>query len=318
LRVSRDGRLLLYEIKQGGERTGTFALLDICSGTTLPDALPRGYLRGFAFAPDGNGFYYVHEPTDSKRPFYRAAFRHVMGTVPDQDEAIFCAGEGENTRLCLISEGNRLGFLVCRFASKTRTDLYVRTLEKEGSTQTFVASADCILSPLLVSERILALTDRDAPNLRVVELRLGGRKETEWVEIVPESEARINQWLVIRDRIFVSYVRESGTQVCIFDFSGRKTGEVPLPQDQAFAFSAAPRRATSCSSKRNPSRNPSGFGGTARPPVRQQPGPKGSFPSTRRIAFIPKFPTHRKTTCKFPCTSSDGAMLWKAVATRQS
>src|ERR1700676_1742290 len=29
LLVSPDGRLLLYEIKEGGERTGTFALLDI-------------------------------------------------------------------------------------------------------------------------------------------------------------------------------------------------------------------------------------------------------------------------------------------------
>ena len=233
LRVSPDGRLLLYEVKQGGERTGTFALLDVETRTTLADALPRGYLRGFAFAPDGKGFYYAHEPLDAKRPFYRAVYRHVLGTSPNQDEEIFCAGDGEKIRLCLVSEGNCLGFLVYRFASKTRTEFYLRTFEKERWTQTFVASADCVLNPLLVSGRILALTDRDAPNLRIVELRLGGKKETEWIELVPESDARINQWLVVGERIFVSYVRESGAQVCIFDFSGKKTGEVPLPQDQS-------------------------------------------------------------------------------------
>ena len=236
LRVSPDGRLLLYEIKQGGERTGTFALLEIETRTMLADVLPRGYLRGFAFAPDGNSFCYVHEPVDSNRPFYRAAYRHVLGASSDQDEEIFCAGDSEKIRLSLVSDGNRLGFLVYRFASKTRTEFYLRTFEKERSTQTFVASADWILSPLLVSGRILALTDRDAPNLRVVELRLCGKKETEWVEIVPESEARINQWLVAKDQIFVSYVRESGTKVCIFDFAGRKTGEVPLPQDHSIRF----------------------------------------------------------------------------------
>jgi prolyl oligopeptidase len=95
---------------------------------------------------------------------------------------------------------------------------------------------DCILNPQLVSGRILALTDRDAPNLRIVELQLCGKKETEWVEIVPESDARINQWTVVRDRIFVAYVRESATQVCIFDFSGKKAGEVPLPQNQTIRF----------------------------------------------------------------------------------
>jgi prolyl oligopeptidase len=172
---------------------------------------------------------------DSKRPFYRAAYRHVLGTSAANDEEIFCPGESEYIRLCLVSEGNRLGFLVYRFAKKMRTEFYLRTFEK-GSTQSFVASADSILSPLLTPGKILALTDRNAPNFRIVELRLCGKRETEWVEIVPENEARINQWLVIGDRIFVSYVRELGTEVCIFDFSGKKTGEVPLPQDQSIRF----------------------------------------------------------------------------------
>src|ERR1700730_17013419 len=52
LRVSSDGRLLLYEVKEGGERTGTFELLEIETRKRLSDLLPRGYLRGFAFAPD--------------------------------------------------------------------------------------------------------------------------------------------------------------------------------------------------------------------------------------------------------------------------
>jgi prolyl oligopeptidase len=233
LRVSPDGRLLLYEIKQGGERTGAFALLDIESRTTLADVLRRGYLRGFAFAPDGKSFYYVHEPVDTKRPFYRAVYRHMLGTGPDQDEEVFCAGDSEKIRLCLISEGNRLGFVVYRFAKKTRTELYVRTLENGGSRQSFVASADCVLGPLLIPGKILALTDRNAPNLRIVELRLCGKKETEWVEIVPESNARINQWLVAAGRIFVSYIRQSRTHMSMFDFSGEKTGELPVPEDHS-------------------------------------------------------------------------------------
>jgi prolyl oligopeptidase len=60
LRVSPDGRLLLYEVKEGGERTGTFELLEIATRKRLPDFLPHGYLRGFAFAQDGKSFYYSH------------------------------------------------------------------------------------------------------------------------------------------------------------------------------------------------------------------------------------------------------------------
>jgi prolyl oligopeptidase len=236
LRISPDGRLLLYEIKQGGERTGTFALLNIETRTTLADVLPRGYLRGFAFALDGNSFYYVHEPVDSKRPFYRAVHRHVFGTGQDHDEEIFCAGDSEKTRLCLISEGNRLGFLVYKSFAKTRTEFYLRTLHSGGSTQTFVAATNYVLCPLLVPGKLLALTDRNAANFRIVELRVSKKKETEWDEIVPESDARINQWVVAGDHIFVSYIRQRRTEVSIFDFSGKKIGELTVPQDHSVRF----------------------------------------------------------------------------------
>src|SRR3984893_10784416 len=98
LRISPDGRLLLYEVKEGGERTGTFELLDIDTRKRLSDFLPRGYLRGFAFAPDGKCFYYVHEAVDAKRPFYRGAYHHVLGVPIGEDQEIFFAGEDVKIR----------------------------------------------------------------------------------------------------------------------------------------------------------------------------------------------------------------------------
>src|SRR5229473_3533757 len=129
LRVSPDGRLLLYEVKEGGERTGTFELLEIETRKHLPDLLPRGYLRGFAFAPDSRSFYYVHEALDAKRPFYRAAYEHVLGTSPDEDHEIFFAGEDEKIRLSLTSDKKRLAFFVYRFLEKTLTDIYLQPFD---------------------------------------------------------------------------------------------------------------------------------------------------------------------------------------------
>ena len=102
LRISPDGRLLLYEIKQGGERTGTFELLDIQRGEALPDALSRGYVRGFAFAPDSKSFYYVHEAVAGSRPHYRAAYHHVLGQGFADDQQIFFAGESDKLRLRIV------------------------------------------------------------------------------------------------------------------------------------------------------------------------------------------------------------------------
>ena len=118
MRVSPDGRFLLYEVKKGGERTGTFELLEIATRKRLRDSLPRGYLRGFAFAPDSKSFYYVHEALVAKRPFYRAAYHHVLGTPPSEDQEIFFAGEDDKIRLSLFSDSKRLAFLVYRFLKK--------------------------------------------------------------------------------------------------------------------------------------------------------------------------------------------------------
>jgi prolyl oligopeptidase len=232
LQVSPDGRLLLYEVKEGGERTGTFELLEIETRKRLPDLLPRGYLCGFAFAPDGRSFYYVHEAVDAKRPFYRAAYQHVFGAPSTEDREIFLAGEDEKLRLGLLSDKKRLGFFVYRFLDKTLTDIYLQSFEEGASPELIFGRIDYMLGLRLMDDRLLAITDRDAPNRRIVEIRLREEGEHEWIDIVPENDTPISNWLVVSDSIFVSYMKEMQHRVCIFDFAGKKTGEMPIRGDE--------------------------------------------------------------------------------------
>jgi prolyl oligopeptidase len=239
LRVSPAGRLLLFEVKEGGERTGTFKLLDIESRRTLPDVLPRGYLRGFAFAPDGKSFCYVHEPANGKEPYRRAAYSHVLGTGFSEDREIFVAGEGEKLRLCLTSDATRIGFLVYRFLEKTRTDFYLKPWESDETPDCIVRDADYSFGPLLLRGRILAVTDHNAPNLRIVELRLRPQSEPEWVDVVPESGSRIQQWAVVGDRLLVSYIRGTTQQIAIFGLDGNKMGELPVLRGETVRVTGA-------------------------------------------------------------------------------
>jgi prolyl oligopeptidase len=239
LRVSPDGRLLLFEVKEGGERTGTFKLTEIESRTTLPDVLPRGYLRGFAFSPDGKSFCYVHERANGKEPYRRVVYHHVLGTEFKEDREIFLAGEGQQIRLCLVSDANRIGVLVYRFLEKTYTDFYVKPWESEATPEHIVKDADYSFGPLLLRGRILAVTDHNAPNLRLVELRLQTESEPEWVEMVPEGDSRIQQWAVAGDRLLVSYIRGTTQQVSVFDLDGNKTSELPLCRGETVRFIGA-------------------------------------------------------------------------------
>jgi prolyl oligopeptidase len=233
MRVSPDGRLLLYEYKEGGERTGTFSLLDVETRRDLPDVLPRGYLRGFAFAPQGRGFYYVHEPLDSARPFYRAAFCHVFGTSFQDDREVFYAGEDKCTRLGLLADATRLGFLVYRFLDKTRTAFYLKRFTDDGPPDCVVAEADLTLGPFLVRDKILAITDHNAPNLKIVELPSSPSPTRGWIDIIPETSDRIYQWVVTDERLFVSYIRQTTTEILIYDLAGNKVGEIPTQASES-------------------------------------------------------------------------------------
>jgi prolyl oligopeptidase len=231
LRVSPEGRLLLYEVKHGGERTGTFELMDVQSRKALPDVLPCGYLRGFAFAPDSRNFYYVHEAVDAEGPHYRAAYHHVLSTSFEDDREIFFAGEDEKLRLHIVPGGEQLGFLVFRFLDKTYTDFYLWQFGSKDAPEPVIQGVEYKFGPLLLKDgRILAITDSEAPNLRIVEVRPRKGAEPEFVDLIPTGDSPIQNWIVTQDRIFVSFLRGLKTQVDIFDLSGKKLGNLPIEE----------------------------------------------------------------------------------------
>lgn len=235
--ASQNGHLLLYETKEGGERTGTFQILDIKKRRTLPDVLPRGYLRGFAFSPDGESFLYVHEPLGSHRSHPRAAYRHTLGTDFRDDKEIFCPGEGPRIRLGLLANSEWVGFLVRRFEEKTSVDFYLKPFDGNQAPECVLAGAEYRFGPLFAGRRLFAITDRDAPNLRIVELRFRENAKPEWVNVVPESSARIQRWLVASNRILVSYLRRETTKILIFDLEGNRTKELTSSDEKTIRLS---------------------------------------------------------------------------------
>lgn len=231
LRVSPDGRLLLYEVKQGGERTGTFEIFDIETRTRLLDTLPRGYLRGFAFAPDSRSFHYVHEAIGATRSFHCTAYRHVLGTSFDRDVEVFCAGEDEKRRLLIVPGTEQFAFLVVHFGEQMLSDMFLfRTGQGCGPTP-ILRNAAYRFGPVLLRDgRILAITDREAPNFRIVEVFPVPDREPEFVDLVPETDAVIQNWAVAGGQIFVSYVRNLKSEVDIFTLSGERLGRLPVDE----------------------------------------------------------------------------------------
>jgi prolyl oligopeptidase len=241
LRVSPDGKLLLYEVKQGGERTGTFEFLEIETRKRLPDFLPRGYLRGFAFRSNGNGFYYVHEPLQKPSCLHNAAYEHTFGAPSDKDRAVFFTDEGEKTRLSLFPGGKYLFIFATRFLEKTLSDIYIKSLEGDDPPESMFRGMDYSLGLRVLGDRFFAITDRAAPNRRIVEIRFQANGEQKWVDIVPEADTPISNWFVAGDQILVSYLKTFTQRILIFGLNGQRRGTVSVRADEtARIVSASP------------------------------------------------------------------------------
>jgi prolyl oligopeptidase len=238
LYVSRDGNLLLYEIKQGGERTGIFEILDVAHRLVFRDSLPHGFLRGFAFAPDGSGFFYVHEATRTSRPFYRAAYYHAFGTDFRADRQIFVAGEDRQLRLVILSGPQKLAVLAYRFLDKTYTDFHLLDMSGVQEPLCVLRNAAFQFSPRFLGSRIIAAINLDAPNRRIVEVRPRPSDDPLYVDLIPEADVPIRDWTVTANFIVVSYSCESRTQLAIFSLYGQRVGEIPCSDTETIRILA--------------------------------------------------------------------------------
>jgi prolyl oligopeptidase len=227
LQVSPDGRLLLYEVKEGGERTSSFELWDLDDNKPLPDIIPRGYLRGFSFAPDCRSFYYAHEPAE-KSAAHPGIHQHIFGTAVDDDSRIFPEQDDWQARFHLISGNGRLGFLVHRVLDRPETDFYTCGTDGRRPIK-IIERATYRFGPSLVADgRILAITDRDAPNSRIVNVVGEAGSEPEFVDVVGEGDSPIQNFVITDHRIFVCYFRDLETEILIFDLLGRPLGQLPI------------------------------------------------------------------------------------------
>jgi prolyl oligopeptidase len=239
LRVSADGNLLLYEVKQGGERTGIFELFDVASRKILPDSLPHGYLRGFAFASDEKGFYYSHEASSATQPLDCAVYHHALGTRVEQDRQIFCAGQNQTLRLTIVTGRRHLGFLVYRFLDKTYTDFYLWRMGSSEPPLLILRNAGYRFDPRFLQGRILAAVDCDAPNCRIVEVQPTKSGTPLFFNLVPETDMAIRSWLLTANHIVVSYAQRAQTQLDVFHSFGKRLRQIPCKEDETVHLLAA-------------------------------------------------------------------------------
>lgn len=225
--VSRDGKLVAFAVRQGGQDEVEIRLREVDSLRDLPDRLPkRLYSESIEFTKDGRGFYYAHRSRETgSRILY-----HGLGTDPARDVELFGQGTAIDQFVSpVISEdGNTLLIVVQHGWAKT--EIYMKDLRVNGPIHPLVKGIDANFELRWAGDRSLVLmTAWNAPKRHLLLIDLDRPAPENWREVVPESSDSIERFSVIGGKLFVRYLHNVASVIKIFALDGKPLGEVRLP-----------------------------------------------------------------------------------------
>lgn len=232
LKVSRDGNLLAFGAKKGGEHFIEVKFIDVQKSKLLNDCLPRGLFRGLTFAGGNKGFYYSHIPIGGTCSSHRSVCYHEFGTDFELDREIFHAGEDPSVKLSLRGSPceTRSLYLVSGSKHRRTKKVYFDELDTISVPKLIAERADDeVLSVSFAGKRIFALTQLDAPNLRIVEIDPDEPEPSMWREVVPEGPASIQEVITSETKLFLTYTAGVFNRSAVFDLNGNYFGTVPHP-----------------------------------------------------------------------------------------
>jgi len=232
--VSHDASVVAYGVRAGGQDEVTIHFLDTKTHTELPEQLPKALYEGIALQPDNRGLYYSLMQPEGPR-----AYHHVMGTPLTADKEIFGKGYGRDMAIgvSLSEDGRYLLIGLAYGTGSTEADLYFQDLQRGGPIKPIVNGVPSVFQGDIEGGALYVYTNWKAPNWHVFRADLRHPTREFWKEIIPESDAAIENVSLVGGKILVQYVHNATSQLKIFETNGKSDGEVALPALGAVASS---------------------------------------------------------------------------------
>jgi prolyl oligopeptidase len=205
-RVSDDGVLLAYGLARGGGDRREIHIIDTEAGTDKSRALPEGYRRGFAFAPNNQGFYCVHE-TNSAGADYAVRYCSLSGNASDR--VVFSRPRSPGSSLTLISDDLHLGAIWVEMRGARREcDFFIASYASEMVWRPIFQNKLVPHAPFLHSGRIFVLTYESKGNGELVELLGDGQGLR---VILPERDSPPRQIAFAGRTVLATYYSSAGS-----------------------------------------------------------------------------------------------------------
>ncbi len=246
-----EGRLLAYQLSEGGREESDLRVLDVATGQHVDGPIDRCRYTDVAWLPGGEAFYYARRLPPEAVPageaqFHRRVYLHRVGTPAAEDILILGDGmEKTNYYSVEVSPDGRWLVITASAGTAPRNDVWVADL-----TTCAPAAPDLLVMQQGVDAqswpragrdgRFYVLTDRGAPRGRIMIADPADPAFPEyasWQELVGEDPASVLHGLAILDGpglgepvLLAARARHAISEITIHDLAfGDRLGQLELP-----------------------------------------------------------------------------------------
>ncbi len=245
----KEGRLLAYQLSEGGNEEALLRVLDVGTGAVVDGPIDRVRYSNVAWLPGGKAFYYTRRLPASEVPagesqYHRRIYLHQVGAPAEEDVLIFGAGRDKTDYYyASVSWDGRWLVVSAYRGTAPRNDLWLADLTSADvmapELRTVQAGVDAQTSLHAGRDGLMYIfTDLDAPRGRIaVADPFAVADRAAWRDLIPEDpEAVLRGYAILdgaelsRPVLVVSWSRHALSQVTVHDLaSGARVGFVELP-----------------------------------------------------------------------------------------
>ena len=235
LSFSHDGSLVAYSISEAGSDWRKVIIIDAETKKRLEDPIVDVKFSGIAWNGQDGFFYSSYDKPEgselSAKTDQHKLYYHKLGTAQQQDQIIFGETPDQKRRYVggdVTEDGRYL--VISGAVSTSGNDLYLKDLSEPDSPLVTIVGDTSSETYVLdnIGSKLYVVTDRDAPNQRVVTVDAANPAPENWKDFIAETE-HVLLASAGGGYFFAEYMVDALSKIYQYDDQGKRLREIKLP-----------------------------------------------------------------------------------------